>query len=89
MVVKAIMKPIATLIKPLMSVNLQTVEEEQAHFERSDVTAVPACAVVVEAMVAVVLVQALLDKFGEDTLGDIQGAIKAYQARLAPPPVAG
>jgi chorismate synthase len=43
--------------------------------------------VVVEAMVAVVLVQALLDKFGEDTLGDIQGAIKAYQARLAPPPV--
>jgi len=86
-VVKAIMKPIATLIKPLMSVNLQTVEEEQAHFERSDVTAVPACAVVVEAMVSVVLVQALLDKFGEDTLGDIQTAIKAYQARLAPPPV--
>ena len=88
-VVKAIMKPIATLIKPLMSVNLQTVAEEQAHFERSDVTAVPACAVVVEAMVAVVLVQALLDKFGEDHLGDIQAAIQAYQARLTPPPVAG
>lgn len=88
-VVKAIMKPIATLIKPLMSVNLQTVAEEQAHFERSDVTAVPACAVVIEAMVAVVLVQALLDKFGEDHLGDIQAAIQAYQARLAPPPVAG
>ena len=87
LLVKAWMKPIATLIKPLMSVNLQTQEEEQAHFERSDVTAVPACAVVVEAMVALSLAKALTEKFGMDNLGDIQAGIAHYQARLSPPPV--
>jgi chorismate synthase len=87
-VVKAWMKPIATLIKPLMSVNLETQHEEQAHFERSDVTAVPACAVVVEAMMALTLAKALSEKFGMDHLGDIQNALQSYQARLSPPPQA-
>ncbi|MFM7390373.1 MAG: chorismate synthase [Vampirovibrionales bacterium] len=87
LVVRAVMKPIATLIKPLTSVNLNTVEEEQAHFERSDVTAVPACAVVTEAMVAITLATALLDKFGADHLGDIQTSMNAYQQRLTPSPV--
>lgn len=87
LLVKAWMKPIATLIKPLMSVNLKTHREEEAHFERSDVTAVPACAVVVEAMVALSLAKALTEKFGMDNLGDIQASMTHYQARLSPPPV--
>jgi chorismate synthase len=82
LLVKAWMKPIATLIKPLASINLETGVEEQAHFERSDVTAVPACAVVVEAMVALTLAKALMEKFGSDNLGDIQQAMEAYKARL-------
>lgn len=86
-VVRAVMKPIATLIKPLTSVNLETQQEEQAHFERSDVTAVPACAVVVEAMLAITLAKALLEKFGHDNLSDIRQAITAYRQRLAPAPV--
>jgi chorismate synthase len=81
-IVRAVMKPIATLLKALTSVNLETAQEEAAHFERSDVTAVPACAVVAEAMVAIVLAQALLEKFGHDTLGDIQNALAAYRQRL-------
>ena len=86
LLVKAWMKPIATLIKPLMSVNLETQQEETAHFERSDVTAVPACAVVVEAMTALMLAKALTEKFGMDHLGDIQASLAQYQARLSPAP---
>lgn len=86
LVLRAVMKPIATLLKPLDSVNLDTVEPELAHFERSDVTAVPACAVVSEAMVALTLAKALLEKFGQDTLGDVQIALRAYHDRLNPPP---
>lgn len=86
-VVKAVMKPIATLRKALRSVNLETGQEESAHFERSDVTAVPACGVVCEAMVAVVLARAILEKFGHDNLADIQAAMAQYRARLNPEPV--
>jgi chorismate synthase len=85
-IVRAVMKPIATLLKPLTSVNLETKEEESAHFERSDVTAVPACGVVAEAMVALVLAQALTDKFGSDTVADIQQAMASYRDRLTPGP---
>lgn len=77
--VRAVMKPISTMLKPLGSVNLQKGEAEEAHFERSDVTAVPACGVVAEAMVAFVLTQALMDKFGRDTLTEIQQNLKSYQ----------
>jgi chorismate synthase len=86
-IVKAVMKPIATMRTALASVNLETGQPEAAHFERSDVTAVAACGVVCEAMVAVVLARAILDKFGRDTLGDIQAALAHYQARLKPAPV--
>lgn len=86
LVVRAVMKPISTLLKPLTSVNLETVSEEAAHFERSDVTAVPACGVVVEAMVAIVLATALQEKFGADHLGDMLKAVEAYKERLAPAP---
>ncbi|MEB3244728.1 MAG: chorismate synthase [Vampirovibrionales bacterium] len=84
-VVRAIMKPIATLRTPLTSVNLSTAQEESAHFERSDVTAVAACGVVCEAMVAWTLANALLAKFGEDTITELQQNLGAYQSGLPLP----
>lgn len=86
LVLRAVMKPLSTLRVPLKSVDLKTGEPEAGHFERTDVTAVPACAVVAEAMTAIVLAQAVLDKFGRDSLGDIQGAYQAYTERLQPKP---
>ena len=88
LLVEAVMKPISTLLKPLTSVNLETKEEEQAHFERSDVTAVPACGVVAEAMVSLVLAKAFMDKFGRDTVGDMKHAYDGYIGRLKPMPEA-
>jgi chorismate synthase len=87
LVLKAVMKPISTMRKALRSLNLETVQEESAHFERSDVTAVPACGVVCEAMAAIVLAGALLEKFGGDSLPDIQAAISHYLNRLTPSPI--
>ena len=83
-IVRAVMKPISTMRVPLDSINLETGEAEQGHFERSDVTAVPACGVVAEAMVAVVLARAVMDKFGHDSLADIQRNLTAYQQTLKP-----
>ena len=60
------MKPISTLMKPLRSVDLTTMTESPAAIERSDVCAVPAAAVVGEAMVALVLADALVERFGGD-----------------------
>lgn len=68
LIVRATMKPISTLRKPLRSVNLETGKTEEAHFERSDVTAVPACGVVAEAMVALTLATAWQQRFGSDQL---------------------
>ncbi len=87
LVIKAVMKPISTMRKALRSVNLETGEEESAHFERSDVTAVPACGVVCEAMTAFVLAKAVQDKFGEDSLIDIKTALTSYKNRLKPKPI--
>ena len=85
------MKPIATLMKPLRSVDLTTLEEAPAAIERSDVCAVPAAAVVGEAMVALVLADAVLEKFGGDSIGDARNATSgrlpaASTARLTPRP---
>jgi chorismate synthase len=66
------MKPISTLMKPLRSVDLTTLEDAPAAIERSDVCAVPAAAVVAEAMVAVVVADALIDRFGGDTLRQLR-----------------
>ena len=66
------MKPISTLMKPLRSVDLTTMTEELAAIERSDVCAVPAAAVVGEAMVAFVLADVFLEKFGGDSIGEIE-----------------
>ena len=65
------MKPIATLMKPLRSVDLNTMTDAPAAIERSDVCAVPAAAVVGEAMVAFVLADAFLEKFGGDSIDEI------------------
>jgi chorismate synthase len=70
--VTGFMKPIATLMKPLRSVDLNTMSEAPAAIERSDVCAVPAAAVVGEAMVAFVLADAFLEKFGGDSIEEIQ-----------------
>jgi chorismate synthase len=70
--VTGFMKPIATLMKPLRSVDLTTMTEAPAAIERSDVCAVPAAAVVGEAMVAIVLADAFLEKFGGDSIAEIE-----------------
>lgn len=71
LVIRITMKPIPTLYKPLESVDIITKEAFQASVERSDVTAVPAAGVVAEAMVSFVLAQALLEKFGGDSVKEI------------------
>jgi chorismate synthase len=70
--VTGFMKPIATLMKPLRSVDLTTMQEAEAAIERSDVCAVPAAAVVGEAMVSFVLADAFLEKFGGDSIDEIE-----------------
>jgi chorismate synthase len=70
-VVRAAMKPLSTLKKPLRSVNMETKEAVQAHFERSDVCAVPAAGVIGEAMVAIVLTEVVTEKFGGDSMDEL------------------
>jgi len=77
------MKPIATLMKPLRSVDLTTMEESPAAIERSDVCAVPAAAIVAEAMVAFVLADAALEKFGGDSVDELVSNWKAFRDRTA------
>jgi chorismate synthase len=81
--VSAWMKPISTLMKPLRSVDLSTMTESAAAIERSDVCAVPAAAVVGEAMVALVLADALVDKFGGDSVAELERALSAWTASIA------
>ena len=83
LVIRAVMKPIATLMKQLPSVNLQTKEGVPAFAERSDVCAVPAAAVVGEAMVAIVLAELMLEKFGGDSLREMRANYDSYQATIA------
>jgi chorismate synthase len=77
-VVRAVMKPISTLRKPLRSVDVTTKEAVEAVVERSDVCAVPAAGVVGEAMMAIVLARAFLDKFGGDSIDEIRRNHQAY-----------
>ena len=81
-VVRAAMKPLPTLMKPLGSVDLHTGEPAEALVERSDVAAVEALAVVAEAAVAWELAVAARDKFGGDSLGDFVAAWRAYLERI-------
>src|SRR5437899_3609995 len=77
------MKPIATLMKPLRSVDLATMTESPATVERSDVCAVPAAAVVAEAMVALVVADAVIEKFGGDTIDELVASWRAFRERTA------
>ncbi|MEY4635350.1 MAG: Chorismate synthase [Acidobacteriota bacterium] len=80
--VTGFMKPIATLMKPLRSVDLTSLAEAPAAIERSDVCAVPAAAVVAEAMVALVLADAVLDRFGGDSMTDLRARVAAAGVKI-------
>lgn len=81
-VVRAVMKPIPTLMVPLASVDIVTKHPSRANTERSDVCAVSAAAVVGEAVTAIVLAEALLEKFGGDCLADLAAAVDHYRQRV-------
>jgi len=81
--VRAAMKPIATLMTPLRSVDIVTLEPASAAIERSDVCAVPAAAVIGEAMVALVLAGACLDRFGGDSIDDFRRQHASATAAIA------
>jgi chorismate synthase len=81
-VVRAAMKPLPTLMRPLASVDLETGEPGEALVERSDVAAVEALAVVAEAAVAFELARAAREKFGGDAVGDFVAAHRAYLERI-------
>jgi chorismate synthase len=83
-IVRAAVKPIPTLAHPLPSVDLDTGEEVLAHYERSDVCVVPAAGVVAEAMVAIVLADAWLEKFGGDTLNETRANYEHYLTTIGP-----
>ena len=80
--VRAAMKPIATVPRALATVDVSTGEPAKAHHQRSDVCAVPAAGVVAEAMVALVLADAVLEKFGGDSLAEVRRNYTAYLENL-------
>jgi len=81
-VVRAFMKPISTLRRGLPSVDIKTREPHRSQWERSDVTAVPACGVVCEAMLAITLADAMREKFGGDSLSEMQRNFSAYLEQM-------
>lgn len=76
------LKPIATLGKPLPSVDLITHEEVSAHYERSDVCVVPAAGVIGESMLALVIADAVLEKFGGDSLSELEANFRSFLAAI-------
>ena len=76
-VVRAVMKPLPTLVKPLRSVDIQTGKPGRAHQERTDACAVPAAAIVAESMLCLVLADALLEKFGGDSMEQVKVHMQA------------
>jgi chorismate synthase len=78
LVIRAAKKPISTLRKPLASINLTTKEPEGASYERSDICAVPAASVIVENVVAFEIAAAMVDKFGGDSLEEMQSRYRSY-----------
>ena len=81
-IVKAAMKPIPTLYNPLRTVNIDDKSEHKATVERSDVCAVPACSVVVEAVIAFEIAKAFLDKFSGDCMADVKAYYDVYMNRI-------
>ena len=82
LIVRAAMKPISTLMRPLGTVDVATGGAAPAVAERSDVTAVPAMGVIAEAMVALVLANAWAEKFGGDSVGEIRRNVDGYIAHI-------
>jgi chorismate synthase len=80
--VRAAIKPISTLTKPLRSVDTETKQPAQALRERTDSTVVPAAAVVAEAMVCLVLARTYREKFGGDHIDDVHAAVETYKKRI-------
>ena len=80
--VRGHLKPLSTLRRPLRSVDIETKKAQSAAFERSDITAVPAAGVIGEAMVALVIAGALREKFGGDSLGEMQRNFEGYREQL-------
>ena len=87
LVVRGAVKPISTLARPLPSADLVTGDGvDKAHYERSDISVVPAAGVVGEAMVMLTLADAMLEKFGGDTIGDTRSALDRYVERISQAP---
>ena len=84
LIVRVALKPIATLPRSLPSADLRTCEEIAAHYERSDVCVVPAAGIIVEAMCAIVLATAALEKFGGDSLQETLRNWRAFEATIGP-----
>jgi chorismate synthase len=80
---RAAIKPISTMKKPMQSIDLVSKEPVEAHYERSDVCIVPAAGVIGEAMMALVLAEAFLEKFGGDSIAEIERNLAGYLAQLA------
>jgi chorismate synthase len=88
-VVRAAVKPISTIARPLPTADLVTGEPvEKAHYERSDISVVPAAGVIGEAMVAITLADFLLDKFGGDSLDETLDNVARYRERIGRAPEA-
>jgi chorismate synthase len=83
LVLRAAMKPIPTLRQGARTVEFETLEPVQATYQRSDVTSVPAASVVGEAVVALELASAFLEKFGGDSLAEVESAYGAWRERAA------
>ncbi|HEY0776872.1 MAG TPA: chorismate synthase, partial [Gemmatirosa sp.] len=83
LVLRIAMKPISTLMRPLATVDVRTGEPAAASVERSDVTAVPAMGVIAETMTAIILAQAVLEKCGGDSLGELRRNLDGYLAHTA------
>ncbi len=84
LVARFAIKPIATMVNPLPSVDLDTGEAVQAHYERSDVCQVPPAGVVGEAMVALVLIDAFMEKFGGDSIDETRRNLQGYLKTVGP-----
>ncbi|TMD26458.1 MAG: chorismate synthase, partial [Chloroflexi bacterium] len=76
-------KPISTMKKPMQSIDLKTKEKTEAHYERSDVCVVPAAGVIGEAVVALTLADAFLEKFGGDSMAELDRNYRSYMESIA------
>ena len=83
LVIKVAMKPISTLMRPLHTIDTKTAAPAEAAAERSDVTAVPAMGVIAEAMTALVMADAFVEKFGGDSINELRRNYDAYLAHIA------